>query len=70
MPSFIPDVKNNSWGCILHALLANRVIFLVEQKPIGWNTFSESYTRKTDWPQTLLGKSILECSFDTILCIN
>ena len=70
MPSFSPDVKKNSWGCILHALLANRVIFLVEQNPSGWNTFSESYTRKTDRPPTLLGKSVLECSFDTILCIN
>ena len=51
-----PDVKKMSWGCILRTF-AYHTIFLVEQNPFGWNTSSEGSTRKTDWPQTLLGKS-------------
>ena len=50
MPSFSPDVKK-------FPVAVSCTIFRVKQNPFEWNTFSEWYTRKTDQPQTLLGKS-------------
>ena len=60
MPGFSPDVKKlpGAAYCALRLLITWF---------FGWNTFSEWSTRKTDRPQTLLGKPAAYLCFSEII---